>query len=263
MRIGRSEPHTLAGAYALDAVSGRDKVRFERHLAGCDECAQEISSLQEAAARLATATAATPPAALKERTLAAAARTRQLPPVTREPLSWARRSARSQVGRAVGGWSASGAFRGWARGLAAAVVVAELVIAAILGVTAHTAQHRLQKGQVDNREIAAVLSAPDATMLTARMGTGGSATVVMSNHEHALVFTATGLRAPPPAKAYELWVIRAGGDRAAGMLPAPTRGTTGPAIAMGVQAGDRLGLSTEPAHGSNKPTSPMILELTL
>jgi anti-sigma-K factor RskA len=264
MRIRGSEPHTLAGAYALDALSGTEKVRFERHLARCEACAQEIGSLHEAAARLAEATAATPPSALKERTLAAAARTRQLPPVNRDPMSWAiGRSARLQTGQGVTGWSASGGLRGWARGLAAVVVAIALVLAVILGLTARTTQHRLQTGQVDNREIAAVLSAPDATMLTARIVAGGAATVVMSSHEHALVFSATGLRAPPPARAYELWLIRDGADKSAGMLPASNRGTTGPVIATGVQAGDHLGLSTEPTHGSASPTSPMILEVTL
>src|ERR1035438_4243761 len=29
----RREPHTLAGAYAMDAISAPDRTRFERHLA--------------------------------------------------------------------------------------------------------------------------------------------------------------------------------------------------------------------------------------
>jgi hypothetical protein len=46
--IAARDAHTLAGAYAMDAISGRDRVRFERHLAGCQECTQEIASLREA-----------------------------------------------------------------------------------------------------------------------------------------------------------------------------------------------------------------------
>ncbi len=48
MRPGRPEPHTLAGAYALDALAGTDRTRFERHLARCEQCSQEISGLREA-----------------------------------------------------------------------------------------------------------------------------------------------------------------------------------------------------------------------
>ena len=79
---GRREPHTLAGAYAMDASSAPDRTRFERHLVRCQECAQEIASLREATARLATATAVSPPPDLKARVMAAAAMTRQQPPAT-------------------------------------------------------------------------------------------------------------------------------------------------------------------------------------
>src|SRR5260370_25448006 len=82
MRTRRHEPDTLAGAYALDALPGADRVRFERHLARCPQCAAEISGLREATAHLAAAAAAEPPAGLTERALAAAAQTRQLPPLT-------------------------------------------------------------------------------------------------------------------------------------------------------------------------------------
>ena len=78
-RTGSGE-HTLAGAYAMDALSAPDRAAFERHLTGCEDCAQEIASLREATARLAKATAVTPPPGFKERVLAAAAITRQEAP---------------------------------------------------------------------------------------------------------------------------------------------------------------------------------------
>ena len=34
----QGDVHTLAGAYAMDAITGPDRDRFERHLAGCAEC---------------------------------------------------------------------------------------------------------------------------------------------------------------------------------------------------------------------------------
>ena len=54
MRTRRPEPHTLAGAYALDALTGTDRARFEWHLARCEQCAHEIGGLWEATARLAS-----------------------------------------------------------------------------------------------------------------------------------------------------------------------------------------------------------------
>jgi len=74
------EAHTLAGPYAMDAISAPDRARFERHLTRCEDCAREIASLREAAARLAAAAAVSPPPALKARVMAAAAATRQRPP---------------------------------------------------------------------------------------------------------------------------------------------------------------------------------------
>ncbi|HEY6297788.1 MAG TPA: zf-HC2 domain-containing protein, partial [Streptosporangiaceae bacterium] len=71
-RLRRPQAHTLAGAYALDAVTGADRTRFERHLARCQDCAGELRELREAAARLAAAVAADPPAGLVERAVAAA-----------------------------------------------------------------------------------------------------------------------------------------------------------------------------------------------
>jgi len=72
--------HTLSGAYAMDAVSYAERVRFERHLAGCDACRQEVRGLREATAALGSAAAVRPPDALRETVLHAARQTRQVPP---------------------------------------------------------------------------------------------------------------------------------------------------------------------------------------
>ena len=56
-RANRRDEHTLAGAYAMDAISTKDRDRFERHLARCEECAREIASLRETTALLGAAAA--------------------------------------------------------------------------------------------------------------------------------------------------------------------------------------------------------------
>jgi len=102
MRIRRPEPHTLAGAYALDALDGPDRARFERHAARCQECTREVTGLREATARLAAAAAVPPPAALKDALRAETARTRQLPPLTRAQPAAPRPSARRLGVRRLG-----------------------------------------------------------------------------------------------------------------------------------------------------------------
>ena len=258
MRLRRPETHILTGAYAMHALTGADAARFERHLARCPACAAEVSEFAEATARLAAAAAAPPPAALKQRALAAAARTRQLPPATARAM--AARPARPVA------WPARPASllrRPRAARLALAATAAAVALAAVLGVTARTAQHQLAAGQAGSRQVAAVLTAPDATMIDARVSTGGTVTVVMSRLDRALVFAAAGLRPLPPSRCYQLWLLRPGTEQPAAMLPDPQHDRTGPLTVTGLAPASRLGLTIEPAGGSRHPTTAMILVLAL
>ena len=76
-----AEPHTLVGAYALDALDEREQAVFEQHLAGCPTCASELVEFRATAARLGEAVSMTPPARLRGSVLEAARRTPQLRPV--------------------------------------------------------------------------------------------------------------------------------------------------------------------------------------
>ncbi len=251
MRLRGGDPHTLAGAYAMDAVAEPDRARFERHLAGCESCRQEVRGLREAAAALAAAAAVRPPAALRDAALRAAAQTRQLPPaVTQVPAGWA--AARNR-GR-----------RRWRSRWAVALVGVLAAVAVAAGVVTYGMQDQLDQAQLRDHAVAAVLSAPDATMLSAPVRTGGTATVVMSHRERALVFTAADLRLLPTARSYELWLISPAGSRPAGMVAGSSHGgMAGPMVVSGLKAGDSVGLTVEPAGGSPRPTSPPVVLVSL
>jgi hypothetical protein len=77
------------------------------------------------------------------------------------------------------------------------------------------------------------------------------------------VSAAAGLPTLLTSHCYELWLMGAHGDRPAALLPMPSHGMTGPVIAHRLGRGDHLGLTMEPAGGSRRPTSAMILVLTL
>ena len=240
----RPEPHTLAGAYALDAIDGADRARFERHLARCPACAAELRELREATARLAGAAAADPPADLIEHVVAAAARTRQLPPAAARPP--ARRPGPGRLRRAAPRWVAAG--------LAAAVLVG----AAAVGLAA--ADHHLSSVRQGDHAIAVVLNAPDAVLLTARVTAGGKATVVMSRRDRALVFTTDGLPPLRAGRCYQLWLMGSAGDRPVGVLPAPDHGMTSPVIATGLAAGDWVALTVEPVgRPPGSATAPILM----
>ena len=259
-RTSKRDAHTLAGAYAMDAISAPDRDRFERHLAGCEECAREVASLSEATAMLGTAAAEPLPAGLKERVLAAAAVTRQQPPVDEAVIRPHRRRATSRVGP----WLRSLAWPGrLALAAGAAAVTAVLAVAVVFGVTNGSMQQQLDQAQASSQQIAAVLTAHDAVMTTGPVAGGGTATIVMSHARHALVFTAQGLHALPASRGYELWLIGPVGTRPVGILPAGRHGMTGPVIASGLRPGDHLALTAEPADGSARPDAPMMLDVAL
>jgi len=252
-KIRGREAHTLAGAYAMDAISAPDRARFERHLAGCEECGQEIASLQEATARLGAASAAVPPAGLKERVMAAAAATRQQPPAASE----------EDPGRARPGLR-SLAWPTWRVRLALAAGAVVLAgIAVVLGIANGSMRQQLNQAQASSQQIVAVLTARDARMMAGPVIGGGTATIVMSGSRDALVFTAADLPALPASRGYELWLIGPAGDRPVGMLPVGGNGMTGPVIASGLRRGDHLVLTAEPAGGTSQPTAPMMLDVVL
>jgi anti-sigma-K factor RskA len=254
------DAHTLAGAYAMDAVSAPDRERFERHLVGCEECAREIASLREATAMLGTAAAEPVPAGLKERIMAAAAVTRQRPPADETaPVpfthgAWAR----------TGIWFRSLAWPGrLTLATAGAAGAAVLAVAVVFGIANSNMQQQVDQAQASSQQIAVVLTAQDAHMTTGTVAGGGTATIVMSGSRHALVFTAQGLHGLPASRGYELWLIGPAGTRSVGMLPAGSHGMTGPVIASGLRSGDHLALTAAPAGGASRPTMPMRFDLAL
>jgi hypothetical protein len=250
--------HTLVGAYVMDAAPEADRVAFERHLTGCDPCREEVRGLREATARLGAAVAIEPRPELRQQTLTAVSRLRQLPPLVAEPGGEGLTSRLARWRRLTGAVRQSWLARA---AVTAAVVLAAVVVALSLHLT--SMQHRLSADEQGSHAIAAILGAPDAKMMTARVRTGGMATVVMSHRARELVFTASKLSVLPPSRAYELWLMGPAGDEPAGLLPPAHGGMTGPMVVPGLVDGDRLALTVEPADGSRQPTTMPIVMISL
>lgn len=240
MRLLRHDMHTFTGVYALDALDNAERERFERHLHRCQACAGEVRGLRETATMLAVAVARQPPPALRERVLAAVARTRQLPPVGEQQPRPEPRPV-------------------WRTRLAVAMAAVCLVAALVLGITQIATQHQLDRAQARNRAVAALLAAPDARIMTKATAAGGTVAIVVSRQQHKMIVTAAGLPPLPSAKVYELWLIGSVKIRPAGLLPAPAAGRAGPVLVPELLPGDRLGLTVEPAGGSAQPTTKPIL----
>jgi hypothetical protein len=254
VRRSLPQPHSLVGAYAMHALDASDLRRFERHLARCVECADELADLREVAGRLAAASASRPPAELRARLLARTPMIRQLPPALGNPQA----GLLGQLSR----WGRAGSWpKRWRRLAPAPVLAAVLALCvAAAAVAVVLPGLSVQRGQAGKRpadaSITAILTAPDAIMISKAIQTTGVATVVMSRSKRALVFAASRLPALPASHCYELWLMGAHPDRPAVLLPVASHGMTGPVIARGLRPG-------EPASGSPRPTSAMILVLAL
>ena len=267
MRLFRQDLHTLTGAYALDALEGRELTRFNRHLSRCQSCASEVRGFREVATAMAFAATTEPPPELRGQVMAAVARTRQLPPEVRTHAR-----PRRTRGAALIPW------------LSGAVATAGIVIAVLFGfANAHT-QDELKAARAQNQALAAaqarveaelsqarahdqalakILGAPHVTLLSQATAKGGVAVVVLDAAKRQLVVATSGLPALPPGKVYQLWLIGPVKIVSAGLLPEAQGGVTPPVVATGIVKGDKLGLTVEPAPGSKQPTTTPILALPL
>lgn len=225
--------HALSGAYALGALDAAEAADFEEHLRGCDPCRAEVGEFREVAARLGESLSERPPAALRERVLAQADRTRQDPPLPQR-LD-ARRPSRTR--RVV-------------LGLAAAVLVG---IAGVVGVQA--LDEETAPAPALAAPAAEVFSAGDAESVAVPTTTGGTLKVAVSKGRGEMAVDARELPDPGEGKVYQLWTGDGEEMIDAGVLPP---GTTGAAMPL-PEEGDTVNVTVEPAGGSEQPTSDPIV----
>ena len=159
--------HELSALYALDALTGDDLARFERHLEECDDCRGQVAGLRDAGASLAfAADGPAPPPELRDRVVAAA----RAEPQNVVPL----RTRRLTPARAVGA-------------LAAVAAVAALVFG-------------FQVSRDDSASASAILRDPAARHITVP---GRGQLVVAPTGDAVLDVTLPPL---PAGKTYEAWV---------------------------------------------------------
>jgi anti-sigma-K factor RskA len=243
--------HTLAGAYALDALSADEAAYFEQHLAVCDGCAQEVAELQGTVASLGSSAAEPPPADLRDRVLAAARSQPQLPPLTARDAPAAAPGPSTPITGAR-----SSRTRRWMTAAAATVGVAAAAIAAfaIAGAdvwpfsepnNAPVAVDPLHQG------VARVIDAPDAQSAATKIRGGGKLTVYNSS---LLGKTAVVLNQLPRLDTehdYQMWLVN---DRGAKPLAVVPRVAEPEMLIPEVKPGVKIAITREPAGGSPQPT---------
>ena len=236
-----SDVHALVGAYAVDAVDDLERAAFERHLAECPACQQELQGLQETAVLLGTTTETAPPAHLRDQVLAGIETIRPLPPRVETPRA-------PEAGRR------SRRFRPATLVAAAAAVIA-------LGVGGPVVWQQVTDDQTSQPpQVSAadqVLAADDAEKYTQTLDDGTEVTIVRSPSLNQAVLVTDDMAPAPSGKVYELWLNH--DDE--GMVPAGLMTGTeeqvvfegDPATAVGA------GITIEPEGGSEEPTLPAVM----
>jgi len=207
----------LTAAYALDALDAGEERDFEDHLAHCEQCREEVSAFQEAAALLAyDVETPAPPSALRGRILEQA------------------RSERPNVVPLP---------RRWAFPVAASLAAVAACVAIGLGIWASSLSSKLDSERSANARQARIIavSGAEGSLL---VSPSGQATLVVS------------MLGPAPAgKTYEAWVIVNGKPSPAGTF-AGAEGKVAVALTQPVTPGAVVAVTLEPrvmAQPTGKP----------
>jgi anti-sigma factor RsiW len=246
--------HALSGAYALNAVDDLERAAFDRHLAECDTCVQEVAGLLAAATSLADETWSVAPPGMRERVLHEVSRTGQARP---EP---ARRSAGRRAAGAAGIAAGRLGPRRWRNWTLTAAAAAALVVASAAGT--YLLQENRTGGQVTAGEqrlaqVERVLTANDATLRRGQaLPGGGRLSVAVSRQEGSAVAILSDMRAPLSGKCYTFWQMRDGRPVRAGLFPAGQ--ADGLQLIGDIGAAEAVAISEEScAAPPDQPTHPI------
>lgn len=268
---GREDQMNSSGAYSVSALNDDERKAFEAYLAGADDASRaEVAELSETAAILAMAVEpVTPSDELRASVLAKIASLPQLPAQDSVEAPAAESSAtltsqqQERLLAPAGPAAATARLRWFQRPVALLGAAAAAVVLAVSGGFLGAALVSDDNGsdQASDR-LAELYAAPDAQRVTADVAGGGSATLVFSHDLDRSAVVFDGLTELPSDKVYELWYIDADGDpRPAGLVELPGTGDGWYVLDGELSEGDTVGVTVEPAGGSETPTTDPVVAI--
>lgn len=241
-----NDVHTLAGAYALDALPAEEREFFERHLSICDACEREVADYAATAALLAADASEPPPGQLRDRVLALVDQTRQQPPL--------RTAAPADAS------AARNRFQSWLPSVAAGLAVGVVALSGV-AIDLRNEIDTLDRQVADmvlQDDVVEVLAAADTVTVPLEGSPESALRFMYSPSLDRGVLAADGLPAAPPDSVYELWLYH-DGQPVPGQLFAPDGQGVAVAVVDGSVAGaEQVAVTVEAQGGALAPTGPAV-----
>ncbi|WP_420113290.1 anti-sigma factor [Pseudactinotalea sp.] len=260
MTVDEESVHALTGAYVLDALEPEELVAFERHLAVCADCRDDVRSLRDAVVRLPAVSSVQPPPELRDSVLAAISQVRPLPPLPEQAAP--EPAAASGVDELARRRRRTPSRDRW-RVLAAAACVLALAGVAWGVLRPAGADHAREIAVVEQEsrvQLEALLSASDLRVYAADGVGGMRGTVLMSDEVGSAVVLLQDLPALGNSEVFQAWTIAGDAPADAGVF----RSGDGAATVLltgDVLAADVVALTIEPTGGSPSPTGDILIQV--
>jgi len=254
----------MAGSYALDAVDDAERAAVDAAMSESVDLRAEVDSLRETALLLAYAVEPVePPQHIKASLMAKIAVTPQRSPQAAHVDPIPSSSVEDHVASVSGvrsahrGTAAATARSRWFRRPLAMVGVAAAaaaLFAAGVGVNELVGDSSPNTTVQASSKLDRIYAASDFQRSSTSVTGGGTATVVWSDDLGTSAVILAGVAAPPAGKTYELWYI---GSQItpAGLVDSVHGGTTTAVLDGSKSKGDTIGITVEPAGGSEQPTT--------
>lgn len=250
----------LSGAYVTDALTDEERAEYERALAGDPDLQEEIHSLRDTVHELTHLSSAAPPPSLRENTLTAIQRVQPLPPRGAEDsLSSSPRadnpSGSTGTATALGSTRRRRSARSRASAWLAAAVAAAAIVAlfVVLG----------QRETPPQNTAAAVMSASDVTSYGHEDPSMSMTLYVSPSHDKAVIMS-DDMPDAPQGRDFQVWLLMPDGSMVdGGVLPHTGDNEKQFVVSGAIDQATGIALTDEPTGGSEQPTSPPVVEMSI
>ncbi len=248
--VASVETEELASAFAVGALPPGEAAEYVRHLALCGPCRVLAAELQAVADAL--------PSALEPRVASAGLKERVMRPMRAESAD-RQEPAEATRPATVLRWSMR---RRWTAGLAVAASIVALAAAAVLWNLGLRSRNDDLQSQVNRLEqmLGAISSAGQVTKLQGTKDAPGASGTVVQSPSGALAYVfLMALPELPEGMVYQAWSIKGSDPVGVGLFSSKGLGEQLVVLDADFSGADAIGISIEPAGGSQTPTGAIVL----